>query len=79
MNNTHEVEDGYSPLGTNETLPCPDGTFAFRKILLFSLVCYGQSIFCVKLSTEKDLCIPGNAKNAQVELFVKEETWNFAP
>ena len=79
MNNTHEVEDGYSPLGTNETLPCPDGTFAFRKILLFQSSLVGQSVFCVKLSTEKDSCIPGNAKNAQGELFAKGETWNFAP
>ena len=39
----------------------------------------GQSVLCVKLSTEKDLCIPGSARNAQVELFAKEETWNFAP
>ena len=31
VNWTHLVEDGYSPLGSNETLPCPDGTFAFRK------------------------------------------------
>ena len=37
LNAMQPVVDGYSPLGSNETLPCPDGTFAHRKGLLFWL------------------------------------------
>ena len=33
------VKDGYSPLGSNKKIPCPDGTFAYReRVFNFPLV-----------------------------------------
>ena len=37
LNATQAVVDGYSPLGSDETFPCPNGTFAHRRGLLIRI------------------------------------------